>query len=163
MRGRRGITLIEMLLVVALVGLAAGLSFPGVTSGLDSLRLRSAADAAAGLLTQAMSRAERTQMPVELVIDISAGVLAARDPAGRFYREHRLEPGVRIAAVLPPLPPGGEETARVLVLEPGAPAPGAGIVLATERGRKRLVRIDPLTAMAVVETPPESVSDTETR
>jgi len=163
MRSRRGITIFEMLLVVLLVSLLAGLTFPSVTSGLDSLRLRSAADGAAGLLTQAMARVEKTQAPVELMIDRVAGTLEVREPGGRFAKEQKLEPGVKIAAVLPPLPLGGEETVRVLLLEPGAPFPGVGIVLTSERGQRRLVRIDPVTAMAVVETPPESVSEKETR
>ena len=36
---RRGVTLVEMLIVVAIVGLIAGISFPAVSSGLESLRL----------------------------------------------------------------------------------------------------------------------------
>jgi len=39
---RRGVTLLEMLIVVALIGLLAGITFPAVTSGIDSLRLNSA-------------------------------------------------------------------------------------------------------------------------
>ncbi len=163
MRNRRGVTLLEMLVVVVLVSVLAGLAYPSGTSGLDALRLRSAADGAAALLTQAMTRVERTQAPAELVIDTTAGVLLVRDPAGRFRREQKLETGIAIAAVLPPLPAAGEETARVVVLEPGAPFPGVGIVFSNARGQRRVVRIDPLTSIAVVETPPEGVSDTETQ
>jgi hypothetical protein len=36
-------------------------------------------------------------------------------------------------------------------------------VIGNTRGQQRLVRIDPLTAMAVVETPPDRVSEEETR
>lgn len=163
MRGRRGITILEMMIVMMLVSLLAGLTYPSVTSGLDALRLRSAADGAAALLEQAMARVERTQRPAELVVDRKGGALLLVDRAGGFRREQKLKPGITIEAVLPPLPGAGEETARVLLLEPGAPFPGVGIVFGNARGQRRMVRIDPLTASAVVETAPESVSEEETR
>ena len=37
-----GVTLIELLVVVALISLMAGISFPAITSGIDSLRLNAA-------------------------------------------------------------------------------------------------------------------------
>lgn len=161
MRGERGLTILEMLIVMMIVSLLVGLAYPSVGAGLDSLRLRAEADRAAALLTQAMARVERTQLPQELVIDRAEGVLLLRDPSGRHARELRLPPGIRVAAVLPPV--AGEETARLLVLAPGEPFPGVGVVLANAREQKRLVRIDPLTGMAAVETPPESVSEEGTR
>lgn len=163
MQDERGLTILEMLIVVMIVSLLVGLAYPSVGAGLDSLRLRAEADRTAALLTQAMARVERAQLPLELVIDRAAGALLLRDPGGRYGRELRLESGVRIAAILPPLPASGEETARALVLAPGEPFPGVGIVLANQRGQQRLIRIDPLTAMAAVETPPESVSEEGTR
>ena len=45
MTGRQGVTLLEMLIVVALIGLLAGISFPSVSAGLETLRLASAASA----------------------------------------------------------------------------------------------------------------------
>ncbi|MFZ5928763.1 MAG: pilus assembly FimT family protein [Acidobacteriota bacterium] len=161
MRGERGLTILEMLIVMMIVSLLVGLAYPSIGAGLDSLKLRSEADRAAALLTQSMARVERTQLPLELVIDRAAGVLAMRDPSGLQAREMRLDTGIRVAAILPPLT--DEETARTLVLAPGEPFPGIAIVLANARGQKRLVRIDPLTAMAAVETPPESVSEEGTR
>ena len=41
-RDRAGVTLIEMLVVVALISLMVGISFPAITSGIDSLRLNAA-------------------------------------------------------------------------------------------------------------------------
>lgn len=163
MRGRRGVTLLEMLIVLMVVGLLVGLAYPGVGAGLDSLRLRSAADGAAALLVQAVTRAERRQEPVELIVDRAAGRILARDFRGGFLREQRLDPGLSIREILPPLPAAGEETARSVLLVPGEPSPAFGLVLGNARGQRRLVRLDPLTATAVVETPPESVSQEGTR
>lgn len=163
MRGRRGVTLLEMLIVLMVVGLLVGLAYPGVGAGLDSLRLRSAADGAASLIVQAMTRAERRQEPVELIVDRAAGKILARDFRGGFLREQQLDPGLSIREILPPLPAAGEETARSVLLVPGEPFPALGLVLGNARGQRRLVRLDPLTATAVVETPPESVSGEGTR
>ncbi|MCX7602643.1 MAG: prepilin-type N-terminal cleavage/methylation domain-containing protein [Bryobacteraceae bacterium] len=162
MRGERGLTLLEMLIVLMVVSLLVGLAYPAVGSGLDSLRLRSAADGVAALLVQAMTRVERRQAPLEIVVDRAAGRVQALD-AGGYAREQRLEPGLSIREILPPLPGAGEETARSVLLVPGEPYPAVGIVIANARGQRRLVRIDPLTGMAVVETPPERVSEEETR
>src|SRR5947208_1406758 len=45
-----GVTLIEMMIVVTLIALVAGLSYPSLSSGLETLRLRSASDAIVALL-----------------------------------------------------------------------------------------------------------------
>ena len=55
---RRGVTLIEMLIVMAVIALVAGLVTPSVSAGLDSLRLRSTSDAMIGFLNTALARAE---------------------------------------------------------------------------------------------------------
>lgn len=163
MRGRRGVTLLEMLIVLMVVGLLVGLAYPGIGAGLDSLRLRSAADQAAALFVQAMTRVERRQEPVEIVIDQADGKILARDFRGGFFRQQQLEPGLSIAGILPPLAGPGEEAARSVLLVPGEPFPALGLVLANARGQRRLVRIDPLTAAAAVETAPEGVSEEGTR
>ena len=73
---RRGVTLVEMLVVVSIIGLMAAVSFPSVTSGLDSIRLQSAADSVASFVNAAANRAERRQEVTELVIDPKANRLA---------------------------------------------------------------------------------------
>lgn len=163
MRDRRGLTLLELLIVLMVVSLLVGITYPSIGAGLDSLKLRAEADRAAALLTQGITRVERAQAPLELMVDRAAGRVALRDLHGRLARQLDLAAGVRIAGILPPVPGAGDETARLLLLVPGEPFPAIGLLLANTRGQRRLVRIDPLTAMAVVETPPESVSEEETR
>ncbi len=160
---QRGITLLELMIVLMVVSLMVGITYPSVSAGIDSLKLRAEADRAAALLTQGITRVERTQAPLELLADRAAGRIVLRDFPGRFVREQKLESGVRIAAILPHLPAAGEETSRIVLLAPGEPFPAVGLVFANSRGQRRLVRIDPLTAMAVVETPPDRVSQEETR
>jgi prepilin-type N-terminal cleavage/methylation domain-containing protein len=154
-RRRRGVTLIEMTLVVLLISLMAALTFPGVSAGLDSIRLRSSADAVAGLLAQAMAQVERRQEPVELTISRGEGVLSVRSLRPGFHREYRLPEGISIREVRP-APPGDPHALHTLFVFPGATFPRMALVLAARRGAARQVRVDPVTGVArVEEAPPE--------
>src|ERR1039457_2926395 len=66
--GRRGVTLVEMVVVVAIIALIVGISFPAASAGLDNVRMVSAVDSVATFLNAAVNRAERRQQPIELVI-----------------------------------------------------------------------------------------------
>src|SRR4029078_8980720 len=75
---QRGVTLLELLIVITLIAIVAGLSYPSLAAGLDSRRLRSASDSIAGFLTTAVDRADRRQQAVEIVISPRENVLLAR-------------------------------------------------------------------------------------
>jgi prepilin-type N-terminal cleavage/methylation domain-containing protein len=143
----RGVTLVEMVIVIAIVGLMAGITLPSVTAGLDSVRLASASQTVASFLNSADNRAERLQQPVE--IEISTGENCMRLLAGDGYsRELAMPEGVRILSVTP----GGEEgsTFRAILL-PGGTVPGIGIELGNAHGSRRLVKLDPMTGYPRVE------------
>lgn len=149
-RHRRGVTLLEMMLVVLLISLMAALTFPGVSSGLDSIRLRSSADSVAGLLVQAMVQVERRQEPVELTISRDEGVLAVRSLRPGFQREFKLPEGVSIREIRP-APPEDPHALYTLFVFPGATFPRVSLVIGTSRGVLRQVRVDPVTGVARVE------------
>src|ERR1039457_6258328 len=65
--GRRGITLLEMLVVMCIVGLIIGVTTPSISAGLDSVRLATATSSVAGFLNAAVTRVERRQQPIEVV------------------------------------------------------------------------------------------------
>jgi prepilin-type N-terminal cleavage/methylation domain-containing protein len=149
---RRGVTLLEMLVVVSIVSLMAGLSLPSVFAGLDTLRLNEASDSVAALLNVAVHRAERRQNPVQLMVEPANNRMWVRAlPEGR---ERRLEmpAGVRILGVTPRLPDDQGQPRYFLVL-PGATPPRIAIDLINERGGRRTVRLDPITGVPVVERP----------
>src|SRR5437762_8093256 len=81
-----GMTLLEALIVVALVAMIAGLSFPSVTSGLDTLRLRSASDSIVSFLNVALDHADRRQQAVEVVISPRENLLLSRTADLGFSR-----------------------------------------------------------------------------
>ena len=149
--GTAGVTLIEMLVVVAILGLIAGISFPSASSGLDSVRLSSATHTVASFLNSAVNRAERRQEPVEIVIAPKENLLVAYANDPGFVRRLQLPQGIELEAVLPALPDDSEEVRRIVLL-PGAPVPGIGIQLANHHGSRRIVRLDPMTGFPTVES-----------
>jgi prepilin-type N-terminal cleavage/methylation domain-containing protein len=148
----RGITLLEMIVVVAIIGLIVGVSFPSVSAGIDSVRMVSAGDSVAAFLNAAVNRSQRREEPVELVIDLRTSHLAAYSNDASFARELTLPEGITIEAVLSGQPGDpSDEPQRRIVLMPGAAVPGIGIQLLGKRGARRIVRLDPMTGYPRVE------------
>jgi prepilin-type N-terminal cleavage/methylation domain-containing protein len=134
---KAGVTLIEMLIVVAIVAVVAGVSFPSVASGLDNVRLRSAADSVTGFLNGAMSRVERKEQAIEIVVIPQERALMMYSSEPGFTRRLELPEGIKIA---------GEE-ARQFLLLPGGTPPAMGIDIYNQRGAHKIIRIDPVTGV----------------
>jgi prepilin-type N-terminal cleavage/methylation domain-containing protein len=149
--GNRGVTLIEMMVVVTIIALIAGVTIPAVTAGIDSVRLASSADSIAAFLNGAVNRAERRGEPVELVISRKDNLLAMYSNQPGFAREWKLPDGISIEALTPRTVEDSDEVRR-LVLMPGSSVPGIGIQIGTRRGKHRLIRLDPMTGFPRVES-----------
>lgn len=149
---QRGVTLVEMIVVVALIALAAAISFPAVTSGIDSLRMRQATDTISSVLNQCLQRADRQQVPIELTISRRDNSLYVRGAGPAPERRIALPDGITIAAILPPSP-FADEPYRQILLVPGASVPRIGVLLINRKGLRRIVSVNPITGIPVVETP----------
>jgi len=149
---QRGVTLLEMLLAVGLVALLAGLTYPSVNAGLDTLRLRSASDQVMGFLSSAVDRADRRQQVVEVQILMAENALLARTADQSFVRRLEVPDPAHIVSVVPPLAgsiaPNG---ARRFLLYPGGAIPSIGVEIATPTGRRRVIYLDPITGTARAE------------
>ncbi len=145
-----GVTLIELLIVTALIGLLVGITFPSIGAGVDSLRMASAANQVADFFNVALNHADRRQQVVELTVWPQQGRLMLRSSEPGFVRSLELSEGVRIAAVHPELPQVEEGPRRFLLL-PGGATPGISIQLQNRRGMRRLVRLDPITGAPRIE------------
>ena len=152
MRRSAGITLIEMLAVVAIISLILGITFPSAMAGLDGIRLSGAAGDVAAFLNGALNRAERRQQVVEVSIAARERTLWLHSTEPGFERKMTLPDGISIVAILPrPL----EEVPdpRNFIVLPGGTPPRIGVELASQRGARRLVRVDPITGVPRIERP----------
>jgi prepilin-type N-terminal cleavage/methylation domain-containing protein len=151
-----GVTLIEMVVVVALISLMVGISFPAITSGIDSLRLNGATNGVVSFLDSGLSRAERRQQVVEITISKADNSIEMRSSEPGFYRKMQLPEGVSIVEVLPRLPEQSAydpEVKRNFLLYPGGTVPPLGLQLINRRNVQRVVRVDPITGVPHVEAP----------
>jgi prepilin-type N-terminal cleavage/methylation domain-containing protein len=146
---QRGVTLLELLIVMVLIALVAGLGYPSLASGLDTLRLRSASDAIAGFLTTAVDRAGRRQQAVEIVISPRENAMFARTADQTFLRRVEMPDSVRIVTVLPAAQGSvtPDESRRFMVY-PGGTPPRIGVEIANTKGRRWMVSLDPMTGIA---------------
>jgi len=154
---RAGVTLVEMLVVVALISLMVGISFPAITSGIDSLRLNAATNGVVSFLDYGLSRAERRQQVVEITISKADNSLEMRSSEPGFVRKMQMPEGVSIVQVLPRLPEqpaDNPDAKRNFLLYPGGTVPPLGVQLINRRNVQRVVRVDPITGVPHVEAPP---------
>ena len=146
-----GITLVEMVVVVAIIGLIAGISFPSISAGLDSVRMVAATDSVAAFLNRAVNRAQRRQQAVMLAISPKENLLMLDSTEPGFRREFKVPEGIAIVAILPETA-GEPDGRRHFYFMPGGTIPGIGIELANHRGTHRIVRLDPMTGFPRVES-----------
>jgi prepilin-type N-terminal cleavage/methylation domain-containing protein len=151
-----GVTLIEMLVVIGLISLMVGVSYPAITSGVDSLRLKGATNGVVSFLDYGLSRAERRQQMIEITISKADNSIEMRSSEPGFYRKLQLPDGISIAEVFPPLPENPDPDAkRDFLLYPGGTVPPIGLQLVNRRNVQRVVRVDPITGVPRIEVPVE--------
>lgn len=150
-KSEKGVTLIEMMIVVTLIALMVGITYPSVASGVDSLRLSSATDGVAGFLQTGLNRTERQQRMMELTISPRDNTLVL---AGEnFERRLTMPDGITIAEILPAVPLDPSQPRRFLMYPGGAP-PRIGVRLLNQRGVQRIVSLDPITGIPRIERIP---------
>ncbi len=144
-----GVTLIEMLIVMAIVALIAGMAAPSISAGLDSLRMRSTADAIVGFLNTALARGDTRQQVVEILISPKEGTLTATSSDHQFNNRLEIASPIRIVSVQPGLAADKDDQGgpRRFLLYPGGAIPKIALEIANGRGRKRLISIDPVTGV----------------
>jgi prepilin-type N-terminal cleavage/methylation domain-containing protein len=145
-----GVTLLEMIVVVAIIGLMVGISYPAISAGLDSVRMSSATGSVAAFLTSAVTHAQRRQQGVALEIALKEGVLRQYSNEAGFQKEYKLPDGILIEAVLPDIGAFPEDVRRFMLM-PGGAVPGIAIQLMNRRDGHRLIKLDPMTGYPRVE------------
>lgn len=138
-----------MLVVVSIIGVLGGISYPSIAAGIDSVRMRSATDSVSGILNGAVDHADRRQQPVEIVISARDNSIALVSNEPGFQRTMKLPGGIAIEAIYPQIPE--EDGPRRMVVMPGSAVPAVGVQLVNAHGARRRVRLDPMTGFPRVE------------
>jgi prepilin-type N-terminal cleavage/methylation domain-containing protein len=136
---RSGLTLIELLVTVALIGLMLSISYPTLTTGLDGFRLRAAVDRAGTLVQQARLAADRRQQPVQLTADPGTRQLRALAVDASWRDTLEFADGVRIVQPKEP---------QSWMLFPGTPPPQIRLLLEAQTGSRRGFSINVFTGVA---------------
>jgi len=148
---QRGVTLIEMLVVVIIIALVISISTPSVTAGIDAVRLATASSSVAAFLNSASNHADRLQRPVEVLVSAN-GMQSVSTEAGSQH-ELVLPDGIKLQAVSDALVDDPEAVTRLLFM-PGGAVPGIGLQLSNQHGGRRIVKLDPMTGAPHVENLP---------
>jgi type II secretory pathway pseudopilin PulG len=141
-----------MIIVVALMALFIGITFPSVGAGLESLRLRSASEDIVAALNSALTRANRRQDAVQVIVSPAHRTVLTQAVHSGTPRTVALPDGIRIARVLPdsgePVDDAGNPADRDFFIYPDGSVPSIVIDLVNNRGFHRLVSVDPITGVA---------------
>jgi len=140
-----------MLVVVAIVGLIVGVSYPSASAGLDSVRLATTSDNIATFLNGAVNRVERRQTAIAVVISSAENTLTAYSADGSFTHTLKMPDGIMLEKVLPESPEDLGDQPRRFLLMPGGTMPALGVQFANRHGARRIVRLDPMTGFPRVE------------
>jgi prepilin-type N-terminal cleavage/methylation domain-containing protein len=151
-RGERGVTLVELLIVVAIAGAMVAVVLPTFSNGLENMRLLQASDSVAAFLNGALNRAERRQQAMEITISPRENLIQMRSADASFSRKIALPDGIRVEGTLPK-PPGDTGDVRGFLLLPGGTPPRIGVQLVNRLGQHRIVSIDPITGVPKIERP----------
>lgn len=143
-----------MIVVVALIAILVGISFPSMASGIETLRLNAAAQSVVTFINGGLNRAERRQVVVEVTIAKRENELWLRSAERGFERKLELPEGIRIESVLPESPGGDSGAPQSFLLYPGGTVPGFGVALVNRKGAQRVVRVDPITGVSQIESVP---------
>ncbi len=140
--GARGVTLLEMLIVVAIIGTVASISFPALTSGLAGVRLSSASSEVASFLTSSLNNVERREQSAAIVVTPKENRLDVFTAASGEKPARTYQPPASITFE-------GDDPHRYLLF-PGGAFPHITLVLRNEKGARRSIEIDPVTAVPQV-------------
>ena len=148
-----GVTLLEMIVVVALISIMIGITFPAVGAGLESLRLRTGADDIVTTFNSALVRAERFQEAVEITISPARRLIETHSLLSNTVHKIELPKGIDIVRIIPAqLLDENSEAApqpdQRFIVYPNGSVPRIAIDLANRRGTHRLIALDPITGVA---------------
>jgi general secretion pathway protein H len=148
-RGSEGFTLLELILVVLVIALAVGVSYPSFTRGTAAVQLRTSARDVMNTMRYARERAITEQQTFLVSANPETGTLVMTDEIGDGARSYTLPREVRIDRLVLDGEPLREGPFIVRFL-PNGSAAAAEIQLRSATGSAVRIVTDPITGGARV-------------
>ncbi len=142
-----------MLIVVAIISLMVGVMYPSINSGLDGIKMNTSSEEIVAFLNGALERANRRNTPVEITMLKAENAILLRSTERGWERRLDLAQGIRLERIYPELAVDSV-VPRVFLIYPGGTVPRIGVQIATSLGRRRIIRIDPITGAPQIERLP---------
>ena len=131
MTGRRGLTLIEVVIVMAIIAMALGLAGPRIGAGLGRLELATSASTVQSFIKMARLQAQRTDRQQYVVLDKARKSVSLVDADMTLRRQEELSSTVEIVS-------STDATVEALYISPSGLVRGSAIRL---RGRTGEVEV----------------------
>ncbi len=140
----RGITLLELLVVLTLIAILSAMVYPSFGNALASLRLKGAARQVVSVCRMAKWEAVRRRQPVRVSLDLNKGKIVVTDAKLTLIKELNLPPGIRFFQSQR-ISGDGAVDATDFYFYPNGTSDAGSIVLRDTQGRNLSVAIDSLT------------------
>ena len=146
---KKGVTLLELIIVMVIIAIAAGFIVPGIGAWLPNYRLRSSARDIVSTMRTAQMKAVSTNLIYRVSFTLPAGyVLQYIDTGGNLQTEgvtQTLPPGVSISAIT--------IAGNNAVFNPNSTSSSGSLTLQNSKGSQRRLTLTPSTGRATITTP----------
>lgn len=146
---QKGFTLLELLIVLAVLVLVLAVSYPSLSRGTAALSLRTTGRDVLNTFRHAREKAVTQQSGMRVTVDRENQKLLLADDFGEGGREYLLPENVRIERVLLGGVETGEGTATIRFL-PNGSSDAAEILLQSRSGSRLRVVSDPISGGACI-------------
>ena len=147
---RRGITLLEVLVVMTLIAILSALVYPSFGNALSTLRMRGAARQVISACRLAKWEAVSKRQPYRLLVDVEKNQIVVADLAGLRSKEIDLPAGLRVFQSQK-ISENGPANASEFYFFPNGTAEAGAITLRDSQGKDITVKIDLLTGDAAIQ------------
>jgi prepilin-type N-terminal cleavage/methylation domain-containing protein len=155
--GDKGFSLLELVMVLLIISLAVGLSYPSLKRGTTAFHLRATGRDVLNRLRYAREKAITEQKEMTVTIDRNNQTVAMSDASGEDRKIMTLPEDVKVVEMRSV---GQEITDGPLVTRflPNGSAEDAEIVLKADNGGEIRVIVDPITGGSRIQLPQEKIS-----